>query len=111
MVSLLGPKCQEYHEVSWLFVFEQVFRSLVEITRDINGAKVENNKFCVSVHYRNVDEKVGVCSVLYNLRVILRVLFQYKNEYLCLNFKFCVFQIVELDNSCTMCARHHEELP
>ena len=39
-------------------MFEQVFRSLVEITKDIIGAKVENNKFCVSVHYRNVDEKV-----------------------------------------------------
>lgn len=37
---------------------EQVFKSLVEITKDIAGAKVENNKFCVSVHYRNVDEKV-----------------------------------------------------
>ncbi|OIS96566.1 putative trehalose-phosphate phosphatase f, partial [Nicotiana attenuata] len=34
-----------------------VFRSLVELTKDITGAKVENNKFCVSVHYRNVDEK------------------------------------------------------
>lgn len=39
-------------------MFEQVFRSLVEITKDIIGATVENNKFCVSVHYRNVDEKV-----------------------------------------------------
>nr|XP_023877031.1 trehalose-phosphate phosphatase A-like isoform X1 [Quercus suber]XP_023877032.1 trehalose-phosphate phosphatase A-like isoform X1 [Quercus suber]XP_023877033.1 trehalose-phosphate phosphatase A-like isoform X1 [Quercus suber] len=38
-------------------MFEQVFRSLVEITKDIIGANVENNKFCVSVHYRNVDEK------------------------------------------------------
>ncbi|KAK9078069.1 hypothetical protein SSX86_002126 [Deinandra increscens subsp. villosa] len=36
---------------------EQVFVSLVEITKHIEGAKVENNKFCVSVHYRNVDEK------------------------------------------------------
>ncbi|KAE9464998.1 hypothetical protein C3L33_03095, partial [Rhododendron williamsianum] len=36
---------------------KQVFRSLVESTKDIKGANVENNKFCVSVHYRNVDEK------------------------------------------------------
>ncbi|GAB4825932.1 hypothetical protein Ancab_008800 [Ancistrocladus abbreviatus] len=35
----------------------EVFTSLVESTKEINGAKVENNKFCVSVHYRNVDEK------------------------------------------------------
>lgn len=41
----------------FLPMIEEVFRSLVEITKDIVGAKVENNKFCVSVHYRNVDEK------------------------------------------------------
>lgn len=38
-------------------MIEEVFTSLVESTKVINGAKVENNKFCVSVHYRNVDEK------------------------------------------------------
>lgn len=42
------------------FMLKQVFRSLVELTKDITGAKVENNKFCVSVHYRNVDEKVWI---------------------------------------------------
>ncbi|KAF5457704.1 hypothetical protein F2P56_021786 [Juglans regia] len=41
----------------FLPVIEEVFRSLVQCTKDIVGAKVENNKFCVSVHYRNVDEK------------------------------------------------------
>ena len=30
----------------------------MEVTRSIKGANVENNKFCVSVHYRNVDPKV-----------------------------------------------------
>ncbi|KAK5844685.1 hypothetical protein PVK06_000826 [Gossypium arboreum] len=35
-----------------------VFNSLVNSTKEIKGAKVENNKFCVSVHYRNVEEKV-----------------------------------------------------
>ena len=39
-------------------MFGQVYKSLVESTKDIKGAKVENNKFCVSVHYRNVDDKV-----------------------------------------------------
>jgi trehalose 6-phosphate phosphatase len=38
----------------------QVFRLLVDKVRGIDGAKVENNKFCVSVHYRNVDEKVKI---------------------------------------------------
>ncbi|KAJ4706221.1 Trehalose 6-phosphate phosphatase [Melia azedarach] len=35
----------------------EVFHSLVENTKEIKGVKVENNKFCVSVHYRNVEEK------------------------------------------------------
>ncbi|KAK6132178.1 hypothetical protein DH2020_034079 [Rehmannia glutinosa] len=42
----------------FLPMIDEVFKSLVEITKDIVGANVENNKFCVSVHYRNVDEKV-----------------------------------------------------
>lgn len=37
----------------------QVFRTLVEKTKGIKGTIVENNKFCASVHYRNVDEKVN----------------------------------------------------
>ncbi|OVA03453.1 Trehalose-phosphatase [Macleaya cordata] len=41
----------------FLPMINEVFRSLVENTKEIKGAKVENNKFCVSVHYRNVDEK------------------------------------------------------
>ncbi|KAI3873788.1 hypothetical protein MKX03_018722 [Papaver bracteatum] len=41
----------------FLFVFFHVNKVLIEKTKSIDGAKVENNKFCVSVHYRNVDEK------------------------------------------------------
>lgn len=41
-----------------IVMFDQVYRSLVEITKEIEGSKVENNRFCVSVHYRNVEEKV-----------------------------------------------------
>jgi len=41
----------------FLPMIKEVFRSLLESTKDIKGAYVENNKFCVSVHYRNVDEK------------------------------------------------------
>ncbi|KAL6550201.1 hypothetical protein OROMI_020689 [Orobanche minor] len=37
-------------------MIDEVFRNLVEITKDIKGSKVENHKFCVAVHYRNVDE-------------------------------------------------------
>ncbi|XP_042753355.1 trehalose-phosphate phosphatase A [Lactuca sativa] len=41
----------------FLAMINEVYKSLVETTKEIKGAKVENNKFCVSVHYRNVDEK------------------------------------------------------
>ncbi|KAI4327098.1 hypothetical protein L6164_019598 [Bauhinia variegata] len=40
----------------FISLIDQVFKTLVEITKDIKGAKVENHKFCVSVHYRNVEE-------------------------------------------------------
>ncbi|VAI59250.1 unnamed protein product [Triticum turgidum subsp. durum] len=36
---------------------EKVSKVLLEVTSRIEGASVEDNKFCVSVHYRNVDEK------------------------------------------------------
>ncbi|KAK9096651.1 hypothetical protein Sjap_022148 [Stephania japonica] len=36
---------------------KKVYKALVERTKSIPGAKVENNKFCVSVHFRCVDEK------------------------------------------------------
>jgi trehalose 6-phosphate phosphatase len=39
-------------------VFCQVFKRLVETTKSTHGAKVENNKYCASVHFRCVDEKV-----------------------------------------------------
>ncbi|XP_076895380.1 trehalose-phosphate phosphatase A-like [Bidens hawaiensis] len=41
----------------FLPIINEVFVSLVEIMKSIEGATVEDNKFCVSVHYRNVDEK------------------------------------------------------
>ncbi|KAK9005656.1 hypothetical protein V6N11_043081 [Hibiscus sabdariffa] len=41
----------------FLPMIDQVYKALVEKTKSIQGAKVENNKFCVSVHFRCVDEK------------------------------------------------------
>ncbi|XP_062196283.1 probable trehalose-phosphate phosphatase 6 isoform X4 [Phragmites australis] len=38
-------------------MIERVHESLIQKTKCIPGAKVENNKFCVSVHFRCVDEK------------------------------------------------------
>lgn len=51
----------------------QIFRILVEITKDIQGAKVENHKFCVSVHYHNVEENVSVGCTMNNNEVVLTV--------------------------------------
>lgn len=70
MIDEVGIFEKSYDEItfqSFLFIgichsdrlmSEQVLKSLIECTKDIKGAKVENNKFCVSVHYRNVDDKV-----------------------------------------------------
>uniref|UniRef100_A0A7N1A3Y9 Trehalose 6-phosphate phosphatase n=1 Tax=Kalanchoe fedtschenkoi TaxID=63787 RepID=A0A7N1A3Y9_KALFE len=38
-------------------MIDQVYKALVERTSSIPGANVEHNKFCVSVHFRCVDEK------------------------------------------------------
>ena len=41
------------------YMYGQAYRALEEKTKDTPGARVENNKFCLSVHFRCVDEKVG----------------------------------------------------
>ncbi|KAK4844415.1 hypothetical protein QYF36_019991 [Acer negundo] len=41
----------------FITMIDKVFKTLLENTRSIKGAKVENHKFCASVHYRNVEEK------------------------------------------------------
>lgn len=43
--------------LEFLPMINEVFRTLLENTKGIPGAKVENSKFVTSVHYRNVDEK------------------------------------------------------
>ncbi|XP_059432249.1 probable trehalose-phosphate phosphatase J isoform X1 [Corylus avellana] len=41
----------------FLPMIDDVYKQLVEKTKSTEGAKVENNKFCVSVHFRCVEEK------------------------------------------------------
>ncbi|XP_074564532.1 putative trehalose-phosphate phosphatase 6 [Curcuma longa] len=41
----------------FLPAMNEVHKKLLEKTKPIPGAKVENNKFCVSVHFRCVEEK------------------------------------------------------
>ncbi|KAL3527759.1 hypothetical protein ACH5RR_012415 [Cinchona calisaya] len=44
----------------FLPMIDKVYEALLEKTKSTAGAKVENNKFCVSVHFRCVDEKKWV---------------------------------------------------
>ncbi|KAH7567779.1 hypothetical protein JRO89_XS07G0146000 [Xanthoceras sorbifolium] len=41
----------------FLPMIDEVYKTLLEKTKSIPGAIVENNKFCLSVHFRCVDEK------------------------------------------------------
>ncbi|CAN1343399.1 Probable trehalose-phosphate phosphatase J [Linum perenne] len=47
--------CQPANE--FLPMIDEIFKELIEKTKATPGAKVENNKFCVSVHFRCVEEK------------------------------------------------------
>jgi trehalose 6-phosphate phosphatase len=42
----------------------QVYDQLVEKTKSTPGARVENHKFCASVHFRCVEEKVYIYYIL-----------------------------------------------
>ncbi|XP_004242008.1 probable trehalose-phosphate phosphatase F [Solanum lycopersicum] len=61
--SLIKSTDQQGKEVNlfqpareFLPMIDEVFKTLVDKTKEVVGAKVENHKFCASVHYRNVDE-------------------------------------------------------
>ncbi|XP_039124528.1 probable trehalose-phosphate phosphatase 6 [Dioscorea cayenensis subsp. rotundata] len=41
----------------FLPIIEEIFDELEEQTKEIPGIMIENNKFCVSVHFRRVDEE------------------------------------------------------
>ncbi|KAJ7959032.1 Trehalose 6-phosphate phosphatase [Quillaja saponaria] len=41
----------------FLPMIDEVYKLMLEKTKSVPGAKVENNKFCLSVHFRCVDEK------------------------------------------------------
>ncbi|CAN6478148.1 unnamed protein product [Victoria cruziana] len=42
--------------IEFLPMIDEVYKELVEKTKCIPGSKIENNKFCVSVHFRRVEE-------------------------------------------------------
>ncbi|KAF5745684.1 putative trehalose-6-phosphate synthase [Tripterygium wilfordii] len=43
--------------IEFLPMIDEVYKELVERTKSTPGAKVENNKFCLSVHFRCVEEE------------------------------------------------------
>ncbi|GAV85482.1 Trehalose_PPase domain-containing protein [Cephalotus follicularis] len=54
----LGKEVNLFQPASeFIPMIDEVFRTLVENTKGIKGAKVEDHKFCTAVHYRKVDEK------------------------------------------------------
>ncbi|XP_042414688.1 probable trehalose-phosphate phosphatase 6 isoform X1 [Zingiber officinale] len=54
-VKAHGVLCQPANE--FLPIIDEVYKSLREIVKIIPGSRVENNKFCLSVHFRCVEEK------------------------------------------------------
>mmetsp|Transcript_2964 Transcript_2964/g.12792 ORF Transcript_2964/g.12792 Transcript_2964/m.12792 type:complete len:368 (-) Transcript_2964:4775-5878(-) len=63
-LDIVGPKCDdddhvELHQPApWApAVMDRVYLWCKEAVSDIPGANVEHNKFCVSVHYRNCEQK------------------------------------------------------
>ncbi|KAG6657538.1 probable trehalose-phosphate phosphatase H isoform X1 [Carya illinoinensis] len=69
-MDIIGPaKGSKYKEVGsgrgvqfqaaskFLRMIDEVYEQLVEKTKATPGAQVEHNKFCVSVHFRRVEEK------------------------------------------------------
>ncbi|XP_050291075.1 probable trehalose-phosphate phosphatase J isoform X2 [Quercus robur] len=64
--SVLFQAASEY-----LPMIDEVFKLLVEKTKSTSGAQVENNKFCVSVHFRRVDEKIW-CELAEQVKSVLK---------------------------------------
>ncbi|KAK6150434.1 hypothetical protein DH2020_015366 [Rehmannia glutinosa] len=59
-MDIKGPsKGSKYKKPAseFLPMIDEVYKALLEVTKCTPGALVENNKFCVSVHFRCVDEK------------------------------------------------------
>ncbi|KAJ1258662.1 hypothetical protein BS78_10G092600 [Paspalum vaginatum] len=62
-MDIKGPSSKKHETVllqparEFLPVIYKAYRALEEATKATPGARVENNKFCLSVHFRCVDEK------------------------------------------------------
>ncbi|EEE65353.1 hypothetical protein OsJ_20634 [Oryza sativa Japonica Group] len=64
-MDIKGPSSNEEEDTKILLqpareflpVINKAYKALMEKTKSTPGARVENNKFCLSVHFRCVDEK------------------------------------------------------
>ncbi|XP_077251505.1 putative trehalose-phosphate phosphatase J isoform X2 [Tasmannia lanceolata] len=63
-MDIKGPKYKKGNKgvlfqpaSEFLPMIDEAYKALVEKTKSTPGAKVENNKFCLSVHFRCVDEE------------------------------------------------------
>ncbi|KAJ8762686.1 hypothetical protein K2173_011166 [Erythroxylum novogranatense] len=54
----------------YLSMIDKAYKILLESTKSIPGVKIENNKFCLSVHYRCVEEKMWA-ALAEKVRVVL----------------------------------------
>lgn len=77
-MDIKGPNSKEDKTVlllqparEFLPVIDKAYKALVEKTKDTTGARVENNKFCLSVHFRCVDEK-SWSSLAEKVKAVLR---------------------------------------
>ncbi|RCV20863.1 hypothetical protein SETIT_4G092100v2 [Setaria italica] len=76
-MDIKGPSSKDDQTVllqparEFLPVIDKAFRALEEETRATPGARVEHNKFCLSVHFRCVDEK-SWSSLAEQVKAVLR---------------------------------------
>nr|KJB51446.1 hypothetical protein B456_008G216700 [Gossypium raimondii] len=91
----------------FLPMIDEVFNSLVNSTKEIKGAKVENNKFCVSVHYRNVDEKVDTFLGIRNI-YLLEVMLSGMSIFLAYFINFCAHSYICFQNWKTVAQCVHD---
>lgn len=62
----------------FLPMIDEVYKILLEKTKSVPGAMVENNKYCLSVHFRCVDEKVLYLIIIAEL--VQELLYQLKKH-------------------------------
>ncbi|KAG5063634.1 hypothetical protein JHK85_004817 [Glycine max] len=88
--------CQPAND--FLPLIDEVYQQLVEKTKSTPGALVENNKFCLSVHFRCVDEKVlEICpTIKWDKGKALELLLESLGERQWLGYHDLVYKLIKL---------------